>query len=221
MISSLPVVFETVRSHLAHPLQAACMMLPRAFINVAGRQLSERRFSVRALRTDGLLVLLVTDLESFTTIVESLGDAQSQVLIRRHNHAVRRCVKLWNGCEVTHTGDGLVAAFRSVSAALTCAGAILHALSLLNTQHPDTPLRARVGVHAGEPLPEEDRLFGHCVNVSMRVCMLAPACSVLVTEVVVQLAAGRFAFAPGRSHVLKGIAEPLRLYRLQTAAPSV
>jgi class 3 adenylate cyclase len=73
-------------------------------------------------------------------------------------------------------------------------------------------LRARVGVHAGEPLPEDARLFGHCVNTAVRVCGVAEPGHVLVTDVVKQLTQGRFRFSGGASRTLKGFSAPVELY---------
>ncbi|HTU63375.1 MAG TPA: hypothetical protein VMF89_33165, partial [Polyangiales bacterium] len=70
-----------------------------------------------------------------------------------------------------------------------------------------------MGLHAGEPLPEDEgRLFGHCINVTVRVCAQADADAVLVSHVVKELAQGRFAFESGRDYTLKGVAAPAQLY---------
>jgi class 3 adenylate cyclase len=176
---------------------------------------------MRADALDGVLALLVTDLEGFTTLVERLGDARSQAIIRRHNRALRRCIRDRRGREVTHTGDGIVAAFRSIASALQCARDMQHTLHSYSREFPNAPLRARMGLHAGEPLPEDGRLFGHCVNVAFRVCAQAPAGSVLVTQVVKQLAQGHAVFEPGRAYTLKGVTGPFQLFEYAWQAPAL
>lgn len=160
----------------------------------------------------GLLALLVTDLAGFTPLVERLGDRRSQRVIRQHNRALRGCVVAHDGIEVAHTGDGLLTAFRSVASALRCARAMQVELATQRRSDPQAALHARIGIHAGEPLPEEGRLFGHCVNVTVRVCAQASADSVLVSHLVKELAQGQFALESGRYYVLKGVAAPVRLY---------
>ena len=77
-----------------------------------------------------------------------------------------------------------------------------------------------MGLHAGEPLPEDKgRLFGHCVNVTVRVCAQAAADAVLVSQVVKDLAQGRFAFESGRDYILKGVAAPAQLYEFVWSEP--
>jgi class 3 adenylate cyclase len=163
----------------------------------------------------GLLALLVTDLEGFTTQVEQLGDVPAREWMHMHNRIVRDAVVAHGGREVAHTGDGVMAAFRSVAAALEAAIDVQRGLHAHTNEHREAPLRARIGVHAGEPLPEEGRLFGTCVNACVRVCAAAQARSVLVTDLVRQLAAGRsFRFAAARKVALKGLGQPMQLHEL-------
>jgi class 3 adenylate cyclase len=166
----------------------------------------------------GLLALLVTDLAGFTPLVERLGDRRSQQVIRYHNRALRACVDGHDGVEIAHLGDGLLSAFRSVANALRCACAMQVVLAQQRRSNPQAPLHARMGLHAGEPLPEEGRLFGHCVNVSVRVCAQARADSVLVSHLVKELAQGQFEFDSGRNYQLKGVSGPARLYELAWSA---
>ena len=161
---------------------------------------------------DGLLVLLVTDLADFTSLVERLGDRRTQRIIQRHNRALRACIEAQQGSEVAHTGDGLIAAFRSVARALACARAMQVELAEQRRAGDEALLHARIGLHLGEPLPEEGRLFGHCVNVAVRVCARAAADRVLVSQVVKQLAPPQLEFGPGRHCMLKGVTTPLCLY---------
>jgi class 3 adenylate cyclase len=73
-------------------------------------------------------------------------------------------------------------------------------------------LRMRIGVHAGEPLPEDGRLFGTCINTAVRVCSAAPPSRVVVSDVVCLLASGRsFKFAPLGLIALKGFDSPMPL----------
>jgi adenylate cyclase len=135
--------------------------------------------------------------------------------MREHNRLVRDAVEAEGGHEVTHTGDGLIAAFRSLGAALRCTQHMQDSLAAYSHDRPYAPLVARIGVHAGEPLPEDGRLIGACVNTAVRVCAKAGAGQTLVTEVVRQLAQGReFAFAEHGEANLKGLPSQFKLYEL-------
>lgn len=186
---------------------APALLAPRSLVRLPIRP-QEEDFS-------GLLALLVTDLEGFTTLVERLGDEEAREWMHVHNRIVRDAILANGGREVAHTGDGIMAAFRSVAAALAAAIEVQRGLRAHTRDHLDAPLRARIGVHAGEPLPEEGRLFGTCVNTAVRVCASAPAQSVLVSDLARQLAAGRsFRFAASRKIALKGLGQPMQVHEL-------
>ena len=209
---------------LSIPLRWVSSMWPRAVAGSDSRGGLDGLFFDTRLRSetplDGLLALLVTDLQGFTSMVERLGDARSQAVMHTHNRVLRRCLQLRRGVEVAHTGDGVVAAFRSAAAALQCAAEIQAQFAQHNRSNPETPLHARMGLHAGEPLPEEGRLFGLCINVAVRACAEAPAGGVLVTHVVSQLAQGRFVFGAGRDYALKGFSGLTQLYAFEWQSSS-
>jgi len=164
---------------------------------------------------DGLLALVVTDLQSFTSLVTKLGDSEARAWIREHNRLVRDAISQDGGREVAHTGDGVIAAFRSLNAALRCTSSIQDQLADYTRRHSERPLCARIGVHAGEPLPEDGRLFGTAVNTTVRVCNRARAGQILVTDVVRQLSLGcGFEFVEQGSAQLKGLRDDMRLYEL-------
>ena len=163
-----------------------------------------------------LLALLVSDLEGFTALVEQLGDAAARELMRVHNAILRGCVTRHGGVEVWHTGDGMLAAFRSVASALEAAIDLQHSLRCRGAEQSGPALIARVGVHAGEPLPEEDRLFGTCVNTAARICARAGSQQIVVSEVVRLLAAGcNFDFVALGPAPLKGLKMTVPLHELR------
>lgn len=159
--------------------------------------------------------LLATDLEGFTPMLERLGDMRAQELMHIHNDLLRACLKRYHGREVAHTGDGMIVAFRAARNAMRCAIAMQRCLSAHNDGHPDTPLRVRIGLHAGIPLPEEDRLFGTCVNVTVRVCNVTEPGAISASDAVLsQLEGPEFRLVDRGRVPLKGIAAPLRLHLL-------
>src|SRR6185295_14292466 len=106
-------------------------------------------------------------------------------------------------------------AFCSVRKALTCATEIQAALTAIRCEQLEHPLVARIGLHAGEPLPEDGRLFGICVNTAFRICDATPAGSVLVSDVVRQLAGGhKFRWAERGEVGLQGPRSRVRLHEL-------
>src|SRR5271167_1493695 len=66
-------------------------------------------------------VILFTDLCDSTQQTQELGDEEFMLLIREHDDIVRSALKDQHGREVKHTGDGIMASFTSVSAAVASA----------------------------------------------------------------------------------------------------
>jgi adenylate cyclase len=169
----------------------------------------------RSLVHEGLQSVLFTDIEGSTTLTQRLGDAKSQEILRAHNAAVRDALKAHAGTEIKHTGDGIMASFASAARALGCAVAIQRALTDYNQEHPEAPIRVRIGLNAGEPVAEEEDLFGTAVQLARRICDRAEPGQILASNVVQELAAGKgFVFGDEGDVALKGFEKPVRLYEV-------
>jgi class 3 adenylate cyclase len=174
--------------------------------------------------------ILFTDIESSTTLTQRLGDAKAQELLRTHNSIVRDALRAHSGSEVKHTGDGIMASFPSASRALQCAVAIQQAVAEWNADvgaalappqgaagsAPTMPFRVRIGLNAGEPVAEEQDLFGTAVQLARRICDRAEPDQILVSNVVRELAAGKgFLFSDHGDVELRGFEDPVRLYEVR------
>ncbi len=172
----------------------------------------------------GLVTILFTDIEGSTALAQRLGDARAQDVRRAHNAIVRDALRAEGGSEIKHTGDGIMASFPSASHALACAVAIQGAVAALRQaqdEQVEASLRVRIGLNAGEPVVEEDDLFGTSVDLAKRICDQAESGEILVSDVVRQLAAGKdFLFSDRGEVVPKGFDEAVRLYTVRWEEPS-
>ena len=102
-----------------------------------------------------------------------------------------------------------------MSKALACATAI-QATFAEHDESAEEPIRVRIGLNAGEPIAEDDDLFGTTVNLAARICSQAEAGQILAPVVVRELAAGKqFMFADLGETELRGFEDPVRLYELR------
>ena len=93
------------------------------------------------------------------------------------------------------------------------------ALSLLEAvQAADLP-SLRAGVAQGTALQRAGDYYGHAVNLASRVTGVARPGSVLCTQEVRDAAADRFDWSFARKHKLKGMSEPVSLYRARRLDP--
>jgi len=173
----------------------------------------EPRATRSAERAAELRSILFTDMESSTALTQRLGDAGAQDLVRAHNQVVREALRAHDGREIKHTGDGIMASFASASQAVACAIAIQRAVAA--SVGAGDSFRVRIGLNAGEPVAEEDDLFGTAVQLAKRACDAAAPGQILASNVVRELCAGKgFAFEDRGQAALKGFAEPVRVYEV-------
>lgn len=163
----------------------------------------------------GFRTIMFTDLEGSTQRGESIGDDAMIVLLRRHNAIIRECLHVHAGREVKHTGDGMMASFASVARAVECAVAIQQAFDEHNANDPDEAMLVRIGLSAGEPIADNNDLFGSTVNLASRMCEAADPGQILTTNVVRELCLGkRFRFDARGDRTLKGFGETVPVFEV-------
>lgn len=161
-------------------------------------------------------VIMFTDMKDSTAITTRLGDQRALELFRAHNSITRDALKIHNGREIQHTGDGFMVSFTSASHAVECAIAIQRSFESHNKSHPDTTINVRIGICAGEPVEEDRRLFGSTVQLASRICDNAEPDQILVAPVIRDLCLGKqFSFIDQGETALKGFGQPLRMYKVQ------
>lgn len=158
--------------------------------------------------------ILFTDMEGSTSLTQRMGDRRAMELLREHDGVVRQAVTVNGGTEVKHTGDGVLATFGSVAGAIGAAIDIQRRLAARNASS-EVPVRVRIGLAAGEPVTENNDLFGAVVQLASRLCQKASPGSVLVSSAVRDLAIGKeFVFEKRGSLRLKGFGEAVRVFEV-------
>ena len=157
--------------------------------------------------------ILFTDLEGSTTLTHQLGDARAMAVLRAHNEVIREAVGRHGGSEVKHTGDGLMAAFPTVSGALDCAVRIQR--RFVDEDEIGLAKRVRIGMAAGEPVTEHSDFFGAAVQLAARLADRAEPGTVLVASTVRDLALGKgFDFQKRGRLRPKGFVEAVQVYEV-------
>jgi len=158
--------------------------------------------------------ILFTDVEGSTALTDRLGDANARELLREHERMVREALKTHGGSEVKTMGDGFMASFGSATKALECAIAIQSAFSVRN-ESAEEPIKVRIGLNAGEPIAEDDDLYGTAVNLAARIAAQAQGGEILVSEAVRQIVAGKkFPFSDRGETTLRGFEDRVHIYQV-------
>jgi len=174
----------------------------------------EEATAAAELAAGAFRTVLFTDVEGSTALTQRLGDAKAREVLRAHERIVREALKAHGGSEVKTLGDGFMASFSSATRALECAIAMQRAFGEHN-ESAEEPIRVRVGLNAGEPIAEEEDLFGTAVILAARIAAKAEGGEIVASDVVRQLVAGKgFLFSDRGDVALRGFEDPVRLYEV-------
>lgn len=181
-----------------------------AFLGAPPRHQPGEAYTDSAVRA-----ILFTDLCGSTEQTQELGDDVFMLLVHEHDEIVRAALQKRRGREVKHTGDGIMASFKSVSAAVECGIDIQCSLGRRN-EATERPIHLRVGIGVGEPVTEQGDLFGSAVQLSARLCEIATPGGIAVSTAVRDLCAGKLlAFDSKGALDLKGFPEPVPVYEVR------
>ena len=153
------------------------------------------------------------DLTGYTRLTEERGDAAAADLAARLATLVRRAAQEHDGTPVKWLGDGVMFYFREPAAA------VLAALEMAEVVGRQGLPPAHVGIHAGPVVFQDGDYFGRTVNLAARIAEYARPGEVLVSQEVVDAAAGGpLTFTEIGPVELKGVPGTLRLHTARRSA---
>ena len=154
---------------------------------------------------------LFADLVGFTALAELEGDDRALEVALGLQRRVRLLLEDHEAEQVKAIGDGLMLRCAKASGAVTLGLRAVEA-----AEEPGFP-PVRVGIHTGPALTSEGDWYGRTVNVAARLCAVAPAGQVLVSEAT-RAAAGRMRgieYGERELHWLRNVSEPIGTYLVQ------
>lgn len=164
----------------------------------------------------GPVTVMFTDMVGSTSLTQTLGDQGAQKVVRAHNRVVREALTQYGGREVKHTGDGIMCSFPTTSNSVECAVMIQKGVLKHNVDNPDLPLGVKIGINAGEPIQEDNDLFGTTVQLAARIVDKAGNYEVFVSEIVRGICAGTtIKFKNRGQYDMKGIEDKITLYEVE------
>jgi len=136
-------------------------------------------------------------------------------------NACRQClgkiIAAHDGRLVDFTGDNFLAEFRSATQALRGAWAAQNEIDVENAKLPnERKMQFRLGLHLGEVLSQEGRLYGDGVNIAARLESIAEPGGVCISGDIFQQVSSRseLSFADLGPQNLKNIPRPVHAYRV-------
>ena len=153
----------------------------------------------------GTVTFLFTDVEGSTRLLHELGAEGYSEVLAEHRRLIREACSRHDGAEVDTQGDAFFFAFPTAPGAVAAASALTEALA-------EGPIKVRVGLHTGTPLPTEEGYVGGDVHRAARIAAVGHGGQVLVSSSTAQLV-DRELYDLGE-HRLKDLSAPERIYQL-------
>ena len=131
---------------------------------------------------------LIADVRGYTRYTQQHGDEAGARLAARFAEVVREQIEARSGSVVELRGDEALCVFASPRAALRAAVDLQRRCADEIRAEPSLPLRLGIGIDAGEAVSVEGGYRGGPLNLAARLCSMAAAGEVLVSEGIVHLA---------------------------------
>jgi class 3 adenylate cyclase len=160
-----------------------------------------------------LRAIMFTDIVDSTGLTARLGNERAVEMVRAHDAMVRNALNDHQGRVVKHTGDGIMASFDEVRAAVQSSAAIQQAFDSFNAVS-DEKLKVRIGIDVGEPVADSNDLFGTTVQMAARLCQSAEPEAIFISKAVRDCVHDHFSIDELGSRALKGFENPVPLYRV-------
>jgi adenylate cyclase len=164
-----------------------------------------------------LTAILSADVKGYSRL---MGDDEEATIrtLTTYRAVLATFIHQYRGRVVDAPGDNLLAEFASAVDAVQCALEIQQELKARNAALPaERQMEFRIGINVGDVVVEGDRLYGDGVNIAARLEGLAEGGGICISGTVYDQIKNKLALEYDSlgEQVVKNIAEPVRVYRVQ------
>lgn len=162
-------------------------------------------------------VIMKTDLYEFTLRTRTLSEAELSVLLSQQKALVSDVAIKNEGSIVKGEGDSFWLIFPSVTVAALAAVELQQELRAMQSGLSDEKrLAIRVAITLGDVLHQDNDIFGEVVNLTARIESITPKDEIYLSQSA-WLALNQNAVQSSyvNDFTLKGISEPVRIYRIE------
>ena len=164
-----------------------------------------------------LAAILVADVASYSLLMSNDEDATYMAWRSARAEVIDPDIETCQGRIVKHTGDGFLAEFPTVLAAVECAVDIQQKMGLRNESLAnDRRFEFRIGINLGDIIVDSEDIHGDGVNIAARLEAIAEAGGVCISADVYRQVRNKpgFEFEDLGEHSVKNIAAPIQVYRV-------
>jgi len=141
--------------------------------------------------------------------------------LKSYRELISTRVREHHGRVIDSPGDNILAEFPS---ALDAARSAIEIQRVLKTRNDDLPderkMDFRIGIHLGDVMVDDDRIYGDGVNIAARLESLADPGGICISDMIHRQVKGKLdiEFKDIGLQTVKNIPEPVRVYKIQTAS---
>jgi adenylate cyclase len=165
-----------------------------------------------------LAAILAADIAGYSALMGA--DEEGTVRdLKGHQAVILPMISEYGGRIIDLAGDGILAEFGSVLAAVQCALTMQRTMNERNAPvGPARRMQFRIGVNQGDVVFDDARVYGDGVNIAARLENIAEPGGICISAKVHDEVTGRIeiAYEDLGLQQLKNIAQPVRAYRIET-----
>lgn len=169
-----------------------------------------------------LAAILATDVVGFSRLMGTDEEATLARLLALRAEMIDPTVLSHHGRIFKTTGDGLLAEFTSVVAAVQCAAKIQIAMaSRGSVDSPERRIVLRVGINLGDIIIEGDDVYGDGVNIAARLESICEPGGVAISASAYEQVRDKIGYrcVDRGEHAVKNIARPVHVYAIDLSGP--
>jgi adenylate cyclase len=163
-----------------------------------------------------LTALLSADVKGYSRLMGE--DEKSTVeTLKTYREVIGNLIRQYQGRVIDSPGDNVLSEFASVVDAVECAVKIQEELKKKNEELPENRrMEFRIGVHHGDVIEDEKRIYGDGVNIAARIEGLAEGGGICISRTSFDSVKNKLklGYEYLGEHSVKNIAEPVRVYKV-------
>ncbi len=162
-----------------------------------------------------LAAILAADVAGYSLLMNADEDGTYHAWRSARNEIIDPSIEISHGRIVKHTGDGFLAEFPTVLAAVECAVEIQQQMGSRNKCLANgQPFQFRIGINLGDIIVDAEDIHGDGVNIAARLESIAEAGGVCVSADVYRQVRNKpgFRFEDLGEHSVKNIEAPIQVY---------
>ena len=146
-----------------------------------------------------------------------LDEAATVATLKDYKEIMASLIQEYSGRVVDSPGDNILAEFASVVDAVDCAVEIQKELKNRNKEAPDDrKMEFRIGIHLGDIIEDEERIYGDGVNIAARIEGLSEKGSICISRTTYESVKDKLSLGYEYlgEHTVKNIPEPVIVYKV-------